>query len=129
MTKAYKLDKDKKIITIDDAVKQTPEDKEDIKLYVLSGYEIRHKSKAKSKQALKRADTITAEDIRKVLSADKEALKEFNRLSSEKGFFSARKFYREYIASKTADKETEQKVKRTTSKTVKKDKETETSDY
>ena len=125
MTKAYKLDKDKKIITIDDAVRQTPEDKEDIKLYVLSGYEIRHKSKAKSKQALKRADTITAEDIRKVLSADKEALKEFNRLISDKGFFSARKFYRDYMANR----ETEQKAKRTTTKTVKKDKETETSDY
>ena len=129
MTKAYKLDKDKKVITIDDAVRQTPEDKDDIRLYVLSGYEIRHKSKAKSKQALKRADTITAEDIRKSLSADKEALKEFNRLISDKGFFSARKFYREYISSKTADRETEQKAKRTTTKTVKKDKETETSDY
>ena len=122
MTKAYKLDKDKKIIIIDDAIRQTPEDKEDIKLYVMSGYEIRHKSKAKSRQATKRADTITAEDIKKSLSADKDALKEFERLVSNKGFFSGRKFYRDYMASRVP----EQKVKRTARKTVVNDKETDT---
>lgn len=122
MTKAYKLDKQKKIITIDDSVKQSPADQEDIKLYVLAGYEIRHKSKAKSKQAAKRSDNITADKIRSELSADQDALKEFERLVSNKGFFSGRKFYRDYMASRVP----EQKAKRTARKTVVNDKETDT---
>ncbi len=96
MNKCYKLNRDKKTIVIDDSVKQTEADQKDIQLYVLAGYEIKHKSKAKSKQATKRADTITADDIRKELSADSEALDTFNKLISEKGYFTARKFYRDY---------------------------------
>ena len=99
MSQCYKLNRDKKTIIIDDSVKQSKADQKDIQLYVLAGYEIKHKSKAKSKQATKRADTITAEEIRKELSADSEALDTFNNLISEKGYFTARKFYRDYKAT------------------------------
>ena len=62
---AYKINKEKKTIIIDDQVKQTERDKQDIQMYVSAGYEIKHKSIAKSKQALKRSDSITADEIRK----------------------------------------------------------------
>ena len=110
---AYKINKEKKTIIIDDQVKQTERDKQDIQMYVSAGYEIKHKSIVKSKQALKRSDSITADEIRKKLSADKEALKEFERLLRESGYFSARKYYKEYITTEPAP---EQKQKRATRK-------------
>jgi len=98
MSKAYKLDKAKMTITVDDA-NLTPADREDIKLYVLAGYEIRHKSKAKSREATKRADTIRGKQIEKVLEKDDKALAEYKKLKKDSGFFSARQFYRNYIAT------------------------------
>lgn len=112
MSKAYKLDKAKMTITVDDA-NLTPADREDVRLYVLAGYEIRHKSKAKSREATKRADTITADTIRLKLSADKDALKEFERLNKENGFFTARQYYRDYIASHTEAEDKPKSTRRT----------------
>lgn len=116
---AYKINRDRKTITINDSVKQTAADKQDIMLYVAAGYEIRHKNMEKAKEAAKKADTITADKIRKLLDGDKEALEEFNRLNKVSGFFTARKFYNDYVK----DGSEEQKVKRSGRKPAAGDKE------
>ena len=94
---AYKIDRTKKTITIDTTVKQSINDEKEIAMYVSAGYVIKHKSLAKAKQAKERSDSITAADIRNELANDKEALKEFNRLMSNGGFFTARKYYNSYL--------------------------------
>ncbi len=100
--KAYLIDTDTKTITIDDSVKQTDNDRADIQMYVVAGYIIRHKSKARSAAALKRSDNVTADQCRQALKASKKALAEFEQIMSEKGFFSAKKYYREWLAEQAA---------------------------
>lgn len=45
----------KNIITIDNSVKPTAQDIEDVKLYISCGYEIRHKSAERAEKARERA--------------------------------------------------------------------------
>jgi hypothetical protein len=45
----------KKYITIDDSVKPTQADKNDVEMYIKCGYEIRHKSQQRAENARKRA--------------------------------------------------------------------------
>ena len=52
--KYYKLNRNKKIITIDRKVKPTAEDKEDIQRYVNAGYIIRYKSEKRAAAARER---------------------------------------------------------------------------
>ena len=106
MTKktAYKVNTEKKWIIIDDSVKQTKADQQDIALYLGAGYMIKHKSAAKSDQASGRAKTDTDASIKKALAGDAEARAAYEQLKSEKGFFSARKFYYEYVEEKKGKK-------------------------
>ena len=100
--KAYLIDKETKTITIDDSIKQTDNDRADIQMYVVAGYIIRHKSRARSAAALKRSDNITADQCRQALKGTKKALTEFERIISEKGFFSAKKYYKDWLAEQSA---------------------------
>lgn len=97
MKKPYRLDSTKKTITIDTKAKQTVSDEKAIAMYVAAGYIIKYKSLAKAKLAKERSNDITAAEIRNELANDKDALKEFNRLMSNGGFFAARKFYYTYV--------------------------------
>lgn len=96
-SKAYTLTTSKsgeRFIVIDDSVKRTPAESEEIQMYVVAGYVIRHKSKARSEAAKGRSDNITADQIRQELANDKPALQEFERIVKASGFFSAKKFYK-----------------------------------
>ena len=52
--KYYKLNTANKIITVDTAVKATEQDLQEIQMYVMAGYIIRHKSQKRAEAALKR---------------------------------------------------------------------------
>ena len=97
--KAYRLSttKDgKKIITIDDSVKMTEVENNDINRYVLSGYIIRHKSVKKSELATERAKKqLTNKEIIAKIGNNKELLEAYTNVKKESGFFSARKWYKE----------------------------------
>jgi hypothetical protein len=89
----YKVNTEKKIITIDDAVKANVADKEDIALYVSAGYVIKHKSKKRAKAAANRANGLKDADILAALKGNQEATDKYKELKHEKGYFTARKFY------------------------------------
>ena len=103
MTKkaASKVNNEKKWIIIDDSVKQSKADQQDIALYISAGYMIKHKSTIKADQAAGRAKSDTDAEIKAALASDKEALKLYEQKKSEKGFFAARKFYYSYLEDKT----------------------------
>lgn len=98
---AYKVDAEKKIITIDDTVKATAAEEKDIDRYVAAGYIIKHKSQKRAKQAAERAakDTLTDEAIKEALKADKEGLAKYEAIKGGKGkgtgFFAAKKWYKD----------------------------------
>ena len=54
-TKYYKLNVDKKIITIDTKITPTQADKDTLQMYVNAGYIIRYKSEKRAAAARKRA--------------------------------------------------------------------------
>ena len=99
MKKAYTVNADKKVITIDDSVKATAADNKDIAMYVSAGYIIRHKSVKRSKAATKRADNLKDADIKAALKDDKKALDEYEAIKKKTGkgggFFAAKKWYKE----------------------------------
>ena len=98
---AYKVDAEKKIITIDDTVKATAAEEKDIDRYVAAGYIIKHKSQKRAKQAAARAkeDKLTDKDILEALKADKEGLEKYKAIKAGKGkgtgFFAAKKWYKD----------------------------------
>lgn len=53
--RTLKSGKTKKYITIDDSVTPTQADKNDLEMYIKCGYEIRHKSQERAKNARERA--------------------------------------------------------------------------
>ena len=96
--KAYRIDKEKMLIIIDDEVKLTEQDKEDIKFYVSCGYEIKHKSAKKAKKAKENADKkkkYTKEYIEGQLKG--QDLKDFIAIKNGKGkglgWFAAQSWY------------------------------------
>lgn len=101
---AYKLNTEKKTITIDDSVKATAAEEKDIALYVAAGYVIKHKSKKRAANAAKRADGLSNADIEKALAGNKEALAEYKKIKAAKGkgggFFAAKKWYLDNHANK-----------------------------
>ena len=105
--KAYSIDVTNKIITIDDTVKRKQSDTDDIQFYINAGYVIRHKSKARSEAAKGRSDSITADQIRKELASDKPALAQFETMLVAKGFFSAKKFYKNWKSEQAEKTDTE----------------------
>jgi len=100
--KYYTLDHDKHFITVDTTVKPAKGDEEAVKLYVSMGYKMRIKSQARAKRMADKADNLKAEDIRTALKGDKEGLAKFERILKgkeegyKKGFFAAKKWYKEY---------------------------------
>ena len=104
MSKAYTINPDKKIITINDAVKPTAADDKDIALYVSAGYIIRHKSEKRAKVATKRADNLNDATIKEALKGDQKALETYEAIKKQTGkgggFFAAKKWYKEYIKDK-----------------------------
>lgn len=94
--KAYRVDLEKKIITIDDGVKATAAEEKDIAMYVAAGYKIRHKSVKRAKNAAERAakDNLKDKDILEALKGDKENLAEYEKIKKEEGFFKARSWYK-----------------------------------
>lgn len=98
---AYKVDPEKKTITIDDTVKATAAEEKDIDRYVAAGYIIKHKSQKRAKQAAERAakDTLTDEAIQKELANDEKGLKKYLEIKGGKGkgtgFFAAKKWYKD----------------------------------
>lgn len=52
--KYYKLNTANKTITLDTTVKATAQDLQDVQMYVMAGYIIRHKSQKRAEAALKR---------------------------------------------------------------------------
>ena len=102
--KAYTLNTDKKIITINDSVKATAADNKDISLYVAAGYIIRHKSEKRAKAASKRADSLNDVTIKEALKDDMKALETYEAIKKQGGkgggFFAAKKWYKDYIKNK-----------------------------
>ena len=102
--KAYTINPDKKIITINDSVKPTAADDKDIALYVSAGYIIRHKSEKRAKVATKRADNLNDATIKEALKGDQKALETYEAIKKQTGkgggFFAAKKWYKEYIKDK-----------------------------
>lgn len=103
--KAYTVNTEKKIITLDDSVKLTAAEEKDITRYVNAGYLIKHKSKKKSEQATKRANTnISNEEIIKALENDEKGLAKYNEIKKGSGkgngFFAARSWYKKNYLNK-----------------------------
>lgn len=87
-----------KTFTINDAVKPTKQDEEDITRYLQSGYKMRHKSAKRTEQAKKKA--LTDEAIKTALKGNADALKEYEDTKKEKGFFVAKALYVSKYAKK-----------------------------
>ena len=97
----------KHIITVDTTVKPAKGDEEAVKLYVSMGYDLRMKSQARAEKMKENADGLNAEEIRKALKSDKDALKKFDDIihgggkngtgvtnkEGKTGFFAAKKWY------------------------------------
>lgn len=100
--KYYTLDHDKQFVTVDTTVKPAKGDSEAVKLYVSMGYKMRIKSQVRAEKMRDKADTLKAADIREALKNDKAGLAKFNNIIKgkedgyKKGFFAARKWYKEY---------------------------------
>lgn len=95
----YKLNTDKKVLTINDKYANTKTGKNIMQTYASSGYFIRFESDIKrekrAKAAAARADKLTDADIKEALKDRPKELAEYERIKHEKNFFSARKYFRE----------------------------------
>lgn len=95
--KYYTVNAEKKKITIDDSVKPTQQDKDDVQMYVTAGYIIRHKSEKRSSAVASRSSSITNEEIQASLKGDKKNYEQYLSIKSGKGkgtgFFAAKSFY------------------------------------
>lgn len=100
--KYFTLDHDKQFVTVDTTVKPAKGDEEAVKLYVSMGYKMRIKSQARAIRMAEKADNLNAAAIREALKGDKEGLAKFERIMKgketgyKKGFFAAKKWYKEY---------------------------------
>lgn len=94
--KYYTLNQKKKTITIDYTVKPTKEDETEVNAYILAGYIIKRKSAKRAAAAAKRAnDGLKGADIEAALKGNEEALAEYASIKSERGFFAAKKWYKD----------------------------------
>lgn len=104
--KHYSVNTQTKVLIIDDSVKATKEDKEDIKLYLSAGYKLRHKVTRKISEELKQKNSIKAEDIKKAMEGtDPEAYKQYQKIVSEHNFFSGKKYYLEWLDKQKSKEE------------------------
>ena len=95
--KYYKVNPEKKTITIDDSVKPTKQDEADLMRYLGAGYILRHKSAARSATAKSRSGGLTKADIEKALANEPKFLEKFTKLCKGKGkgqgVFAAKSWY------------------------------------
>lgn len=102
--KYYTINQEKKQITVDSSVKVTQQDKDEIQMYIMAGYIIRHKSEKRSKSVAKRSTNISDEEIKEALKEDKENLEIYLKIKGGKGkgtgFFAAKSFYINLIKEK-----------------------------
>lgn len=102
-------------IYIDDTVKPTAQDLADIQMYIKCGYEIKHKSEQRAKEAKARANVLPKKaEIIEALKNDKTVLPEgsaslrkgetaLEHFNSIENFFEARSWYlNEYLVIKNA---------------------------
>lgn len=100
--KYYTLDHEKQFVTVDTTVKPAKGDAEAVKLYVSMGYKMRIKSQARAEKMKAKADGLNAAAIREALKGDKAGLAKFEAIIKgkeegyKKGFFAAKKWYKEY---------------------------------
>ena len=100
--KYYTLDHEKQFVTVDTTVKPAKGDAEAVKLYVSMGYKMRIKSQKRANAMKEKADGLDAAAIREALKGDKAGLAKFEAIMKgkeedyKKGFFAAKKWYKEY---------------------------------
>lgn len=95
--KPYKLDTEKKIITIFDNIPQSAADKADIAMYVSAGYRIKHATKTtvEMMDAAMNDDPKAQEEFRKLLKTKEVFNAEKGK--NEPGFHAAVKFYNNWV--------------------------------
>lgn len=87
----YKVNTDRKVITVDRNVMPTAADKEEVAMYLAGGYKLAHKSEAKAKRARDNAKKLpNKEELLKMLADVKysKAKAVYDKYSSN--FFKAR---------------------------------------
>lgn len=100
--KYYVIDQNKHTITVDTTIKPAKGDEEAVKLYVNMGYDLRIKSQARATAMKAKADGLDAAAIREALKGDKAGLAKFEAIMNgtdteyKKGFFAAKKWFKEY---------------------------------
>lgn len=96
---AYKVNTEKRTITIDDTVTATAAEEKDIDRYLKAGYVIKHKSQKRAEQAAERTDSLTDATILEVLKDNEEALNKYIDIKTGKGkgqgFFSAKSWFKD----------------------------------
>lgn len=117
--KPYRVDKEKKIIVLNDEVELKGQDKKDVALYLAGGWEIKHKSVKKSQKAKTKAKETEKYDKTFIISElekleDKKPLETFNTIlkgkGKGKGWFAAKSWYiGEYVNKKEETEEVKEK--------------------
>lgn len=114
--KYFKLNQEKKTITVDTTVNPAKGDKEAVALYVEMGYSMVIKSQARAKQMSEKADKRGIEDYKELLKDNPEALKTFIDIcegtkTNDKGcsgLWAAKRWYRINIEKKLTKAEEEE---------------------
>lgn len=107
-TPYYKVNTDRKVITVDRSVMPTAADKEEVAMYLSAGYKLAHKSEAKSKKAKANAANLpNKKQLEKIFEDTKyeKAKETYDKYSSN--FFKARSEALKKIAE--IDKELKEK--------------------
>lgn len=102
----YRLDQARKLIVIDDSVTPTPTEKELINAYVSAGWIVRVKSQARAeatKKRMKKEPQLTGQEIEQALRGT-EKLETYKAILRNKGFFSARKWFKDQGVELSIDK-------------------------
>lgn len=89
--KYYRVIAKSKTIMIDTSLTPTEQDEKEISWYLGAGYVIKHKNQSKAKEAL---NDLTDTKIKEALEGDKKGLKEYETIKKEKGFFTARSWFK-----------------------------------
>lgn len=105
----YKVNPEKKTITVDDSVKPTKQDEADLMRYLGAGYILRHKSAARSATAKSRSEGVTKEEIEKALADEPKFLEKFTKLCKGRGkgqgVFAAKSWYKKDYPKEKAEAE------------------------
>lgn len=101
--KYFTIDRDKKRITIDTSITPTAEEKEAVEMYGKFGYDLFFKSQKRAAAMKKKASTLTKAQLEEAIKGNKEAEAKYAAIIKgddpdyEKGFFAAKKWFKEKI--------------------------------